>query len=125
MLSDGRVEDEKLPEETSRERDPCKRHHPDQHREGEEWRPFRETRVIVDLFSAVVSHDNKHGKTKQRHEQICDKIIGDRPSGKTDHANQQIARMGDAGIGEQPFEIRLRERGEITVDQGQGGDSNE
>ena len=96
MLSDGRVEDEKLPEETSRERHPRKRHHPDQHREGEKGRPFCETRVIVNLFSAVVSNDDEHGKTKQRHEQIRDKIIGDRPSGKTDDANQQITRMGDA-----------------------------
>ena len=80
MLSDGRVEDEKLPEETSRERHPGKRHHPDQHREGEKGRPFRETCVIVNLFSGVVSDDDEHGKTKQRHQQIRDEIKADRRS---------------------------------------------
>ena len=62
-------------------------------------------------------------KLRQCHQQITCEIIcnGHRREPRLAHAragdgDEQIAGVGDAGIGEQALEIILRKRGEIAVD---------
>ena len=104
---------------------PGERDHRDQHGEGEKGRTFGQTVEVLDLVRRLIRHDDQHSKTEQRHEQIRDEIIGDGRAGKRNDADQQITRVGDARVGEQPFEISLRKRGEISVDQGQERDADE
>ncbi len=94
-------------------------------REGEKGRAFREPGVVFNLIAAAVPDHDQHGKREQRHEEIGDEIVCHRCSGKRDHADEQITGVRDARIGEESFQIRLREGGEISVDESQRGDDNE
>ena len=44
---------------------------------------------------------------------------------KRRHAQQQIARVRNAGIAQQPFQVALRQRAKISVKDRQGGNDDE
>ena len=68
-------------------------------------------------------------KGKKGHQQIAGKIKrNSRPEWTTLKAcypDQKIARVSDARIAEKAFEVGLRHRGEIAIDQRQRGEDGE
>ena len=60
-------------------------------------------------------------KGQKRHQQVAGEIKSQLPGrmarSKARHADEKIAGVSDARIGKKPFEIGLRHRGEIAVNQ--------
>ena len=80
---------------------------------------------MLDAIAGVVGDDDEDGEAEHRHEQIGDEIEGDRGARERDDADEEIAGVRDAGVGEEAFEIGLRERGEVAVDEREDGKDDE
>ena len=90
-------------------------------RKGERFaRPLKSS-----MFSPVcLATTIEDGEAQQRHEQIGDEIKRDGLASERHDADEQIARVGDARVSEQPLQIALRKRRQISVNQGEQRDAD-
>ena len=78
------------------------------------------------LFPLAIRADEDHSReAEHRHEEGTGEGKSDRRASKRCHADEQITGVRDAGICEQPFQIRLRQRGQISIEQGERGHADE
>ena len=125
MMRDGRDKDQKLAEEADGQRHTGERSHRDQHGKGEKGRTFSEPVKIRDLFARLLCHNDEHGEAEHGHEQVANEVEGDGAPVETDDADEQIASVRDAGIGEQPLEVALGQRGQVAIEEGEQRDGHE
>ena len=73
--------------------------------------------------------DGHDEEGKQGHEQIGGEVEDDGGAGEGcadgDDAEEEVAGVADAGVGEEAFEVGLREGGEVAEDHGGSGDHGE
>ena len=85
---------------------------------------------IGDVIAAGRLGDDGHDEEReQRHEQIRGEVEKDGGAGEGgadgDDAEEEIAGVADAGVGEEAFEVGLRDGGEVAEDHGGAGDDGE
>ena len=67
-------------------------------------------------------------KRRQHGEQVTGEIIQDGGLAavvQRGDAEQQIARVGNAGVAEQPLEVSLRQRTEVAIENGDAGNNDQ
>ena len=125
LLCDCAYEDEELAEKAGRERQTSERRHRHQHRECKKGRAFGQAIKTGNFFAGLLCDNNQDGKAQKRHEQISHEIKSNSAAIEACDADQQVTRMRDAGVAEQTFEIVLRERGEIAVNDSEQRDQHD
>ena len=126
MAAHGRFENEKLSQEADGERKARERKHGHQASRGQ----ARGDRLPRPLKSEISSLPDASGdvlqneKGQKSHQQVAGEVKRNRrarwPRSEAGHANEKIARVSDARISEKAFEICLRHRRKIAVDQRAG-----
>ncbi len=128
LLDDG-LEQQKFPEETGHRRDARQRHHGQRQGRGQQRRALIQTRKSRNVLAVQMPHHDADDQKRRHHrEQITRQIIQQRRlpgHAQGRHAQQQIARVGDARITEQPFQIALRQRAEVAVKNRDAGNDDQ
>src|SRR5712691_6123784 len=124
MLGNGGGEDEKFPKEPGGERHTGQRDHRDQHGEREKGRALGQSIEVCDFFAGLLSNNDQNSEAKKCHQQVSYEIK--RHGGAVDarDADEEIARVSKSRVSEKPFEIVLRKRRQISVEDREQRDQN-
>ena len=126
---DRREEHVELGPEAGDERDAAERQQEDQHREREQRRPLREAAVGVDVVRLLRprhgfdDEERAHVPEQVRHE--IEEHHRDAAARQRREADQHVADVRDARVGEQALDVVLRDRHQVAGDDRHAGDRGE
>ncbi len=108
---------------------PDEREQEERHGQGEERRPPVEPGVVAQVEAPLVQvHEGHHQERPEVHEEVGREVDEQPPRpvlGEGHDAHQQVAGVGDRGVGEQPLHVRLGEGGHVAHRHGQDGEHHQ
>ena len=129
MRLDGGREDQELAEETGGERKARQREEEECQRRGHVRPPAPQAAQVVVAVEvlALAAHHRDHREGAEVGERVGGEVVEgaldtERDADADRHADQDVAGLGDARVGEHPLDAVLRQGGEVADDHGEDGD---
>ena len=112
-------EDEVLSQEARRGRNPGQRQKEDHHQNRRRGTLVHQAGHVINFIADQITaaHCHHDGERAHIHEGIHEKINGDSLEARVvarHQAEQDVADVRDGGIGEQPLDVRLADRGQVS-----------